>query len=111
MFYPGDARELTNWSPNCDIENQLMQVSGAQSNQEYRQWLQHNADQVAAQNAMQAVKNVKDTTDAQPSVHTPACDNHPDNNIDVNSKADILAKLKKACGTVTKTSSDIAYGK
>ena len=35
---------FTDWRPNCDVNNELRLRNGLHSNYAYKQWLQHNAD-------------------------------------------------------------------
>ena len=55
-----DGRTLTDYRPSCDVENMMKAASGSMNNNEYRMYLQRNAEAIiAAQRAESAAKNLK----------------------------------------------------
>ena len=45
-----ESRQLTNWLPNCDVENKIKQQANVQNDYEYRMFLQKNASKIMADN-------------------------------------------------------------
>lgn len=53
-----DGRNYTNWSPACNINNNLINSTGIKNNHDYRQYLINNADKLISTNQLDACNYV-----------------------------------------------------
>jgi len=55
-----DGRTLTDYRPSCDVENMMKSASNSKNNNDYRMYLQRNAEAIMnAQRAEAQVRNKK----------------------------------------------------
>jgi len=70
-----DGRNYASWQPEAVINNRIQQQENIQSNWQYRQFLQHNGQQIMKYNSMEACYdlglNPHTTTNTTPSSNVP----------------------------------------
>jgi len=56
-YFPGDARDLTNWQSACSRNNEYFSKSGSKDLRQYRQWLNDNTGELSRKKISEFKKN------------------------------------------------------